>query len=120
MLYHPSDGTNNTYAYLHLGTFEAPAFCFTYPKDCPGGVSFAMWVNLLADTGSEYQGIFTTHKFEKSGIIVSWLPVNGLIFAVTNNERQDTAKIIPSHFNTNYGFNVWVHYVFVYKYSATS
>ncbi len=117
MLYHPSDGTNHTFAYLRLGPFTPPDFCFTYPKDCSAGVSYAMWVNLLGDTGVQFQGFFTTHEWENSGVIVAWIPGNGLGFAVTNSQREDTAFISTSYFNTNYGFNIWVHYVFVYKYA---
>ncbi len=84
-----------------------------------------MWVNLLGDTGVAYQGVFTALEFEKSGVVVAWIPpssggdFDGLNFVVTNSERQDLAIIRPANFTSNYGFNVWVHYVFVYKYAAT-
>ncbi len=118
MLYHPADGTSSTFAYLRLGPYTAPSFCFTYPKDCPEGVTYAMWINLLGDTGVGPQGFFTTYnQIIEQGVVSLWLPEAGILFAVAYDYYADSVYPV-SEFMANYGFNVWVHYVFVYKYDG--
>ncbi len=119
MLYHPADGTSSTFAYLRLGPYMAPSFCFTYPRNCPEGVSYAMWINLLGDTGVEYQGVFTSYDFETDrGIVALWYPGQGITYVVNSDVFYAQVFCPENYFMVDYGFNVWMHSVFVYKYEG--
>ncbi len=114
------NGTESSDMGFGFGWYTGTEHCFTQPKYCNEGVSYAMWVTLLGDSGNTLENhIFGTGGELKSGFAVGW-DTNSLWAIATNNDTGDGVFFPPSNFMSDYGYNNWVHCVFVYKYGAAT
>ena len=115
--------TNSTLSsYAGFAWYTGIEHCFSQPKYCDEGVSYAMWVNLLGDNENVVNGFFTSTFLylsnSETGVNVAWIPSHSLYFAVKTNDTADTIFLQATHFMSDYGYNNWVHCVFVYKYGG--
>ncbi len=119
MFHHPKNGTVSNYAGFGFAWYTGTDHCFSQPKNCNKGVSYAVWVNLLGDNENLiFNGFFTSmmqHIYNtQTGVHGGWIPGYSLFFEVITNDTKDTIFFPLTH-----GYNNWVHYVFVYKYGGS-
>ncbi len=115
MFHHPT--ANNTG--FGFGWYTGTEHCFSQPKYCNEGVSYAVWVNLLGDIGNLNNHFFGTGG-HKSGFVAGWDTTIGLYVIASNNDTSDEVFFPSSQFMSDYGYNNWIHCVFVYKYGAAT
>ena len=122
--YKPYDGSFAQRAYYNLGYYPSSDYCFPEPATCNAGVSYAFWLNTLGDTTNPsdmWQGFITTMPREGPGFYVYYRHSKGMYFRIRRDSdtKREQVKIPSSTFLSNYGYNVWVHYVITYKFNQS-
>ncbi len=112
----PADSSIAT-AYLDLGDYPPPDFCFLRPDSCPRGASCSFWLNIRGPTNT-WQGFITSKRLVGLGFTMFWGPI-GTGIGLQTSDASNSRFYIPIHiFDLMFGYNVWHHYTYVYKYEA--
>ena len=99
--------------YYTLKTFPLDEYCFPDPIRCPLGVTYAFWLDIVAENDPDpISGFFTTMRKNGPGISVYWKPSGGLFIDIRrgSDNYTETVNIARAEFLAHFGFQSWVHY----------
>ncbi len=118
-LYNHLDPEDSSYAtaYLDLGTYPPPEYCFLRPDSCPDGVSYSFWLNILNPTNT-WQGFITSKRLNGLGFAIYW-ENHGTGIGLQTSDLSNSRFYVPrATFESMFDYNIWLHYTYVYKYDA--
>ena len=120
--YLKNPATGGTDSFYNMKSYPLSDFCFVDPGQCPLGVTFAFWLDIIGEnTPDVTSGFFTTMRKTGPGFSIYWNPSSGLLMDIRrgSDTYTETVNINRAQFLADYGFGTWVHYIITYRFDGT-